>query len=70
MSKTRIYRITNRLTNAAHLVRAPSPAAAIRHVAEDMLSASVATQDDLVALLVTGAKVETAGEESPEAEVA
>ncbi len=40
------------------LVRAAHPANALRHVAADEYSVTVATQDDLVALLSDGAKVE------------
>lgn len=45
-----------------HLVRASTPAAAKRHVAGGLLTASVASQEDLVAALQAGTKVETAGE--------
>lgn len=44
------------------LVRAASPAQAIRHAARTY-AARVADQDDLVQLLAAGAKVETAGDD-------
>jgi hypothetical protein len=40
------------------LVRAGTPSAAERHVSKPMFSASVATQDELVALAASGVKVE------------
>lgn len=46
------------------LVRAPNPAQAIRHVADQTITADVATQDDLVDLINAGIKVETAGKDS------
>ena len=69
MSKTRIYAVRDRHSGGTSLVRAASPASAIRHVAEDMLAASVATQDELVRLLTEGVVVETAGEEPADADV-
>lgn len=61
MSKTptRIYRIDDGHQN--RLVRAPSQAQAIRHVAS-RFAARVATQDDIANLVSEGVKVETAGE--------
>jgi hypothetical protein len=44
------------------LVRAPNAAQAVRHVAADTLSASVASQDDLVLLVGRGVKVEACGQ--------
>jgi hypothetical protein len=49
-----------RETKIARLVRAHSQAQAIRHVAKDY-QAMVASQDDLVASLTSGVKVEDAG---------
>jgi hypothetical protein len=48
---------------ASSLIRAPSQAQAIRHVAR-RFSAEVATQDDLVQLCAQGVVVEEAAEET------
>ncbi len=63
MSKTpkRIYLVADRESSTTRLVRATNPSQAIRHVAQ-RFAADVASQDDLVALLATGTKVEDAGE--------
>lgn len=70
----RIYLVRNLLVDEDadtgqpmhRLVRAPNAAQAVRHVAADTLSASVASQDDLVLLIGRGIKVEACGERSPE----
>ena len=46
MSATRIYIIT--FGEQTRLVRAANKSQAVRHVADDVIRASVATQDDLV----------------------
>jgi hypothetical protein len=51
---------------APRLVKAVSQAAAIGHVVKSAYKATVATQDDLIAALGAGAKVELAGDELPE----
>jgi len=63
VTRTRIYTI--RATSGdVCLVRAPSPAAAIRHWADSMIaSVAVASQDDIVAVMSAGGAVEVAGEE-------
>lgn len=70
MSAQRIYKVC---TSSAHdegdylasrLVRAIHPAQALRHVAEDTLSVTVATQDDLVRLVAAGVQVEQSGREA------
>jgi DNA-binding protein H-NS len=68
---TRIYRIT--IGASDRLVRAPSPASALMHVARDIARVCVASQDDLVECLSDGIKVEAAGEDAqarPAAEAA
>lgn len=61
MSSNRIYRVTEEGKEGCRLVRATSQAQAIRHVASTRFEAAVATQDDLVAALTNGSKVEEAG---------
>ncbi len=58
---TRIYLVTAP-DGASTLVRAVTPAQAIRHAARGF-TARVADQDDLVRLLGDGAKVEAAGDD-------
>jgi hypothetical protein len=53
---TRIYKTLT--PTGARLVRAANRAQAIAAVARDIIQAEVATQDDLVALLAQGVKVE------------
>jgi len=67
MTRTRIYAL--RATSGdVSLVRASSPAAAVRHWAASMLAfVAVASQDDIVQAMQAGAVVETAGEAVPEA---
>lgn len=60
---TRIYVITIKpigleLKTTHRLVRTSSPAQALRHVVDNMMSAEYASQDDLVRLLGAGVKVE------------
>lgn len=52
MSNSRIYLVRS-VNEAQRLVRATNPAQAIRHVARAEITATVATQDDLVNLLPT-----------------
>lgn len=61
---SRIYLVTAAEDGEARLVRAVSPAQAIRHVARDRYRAHVAAQETLVEMLTAGEPVETAGEES------
>lgn len=56
---TRIYRVKVK-DKKDQLVRAGTPAAAIRHVAKGIISADVASQDDIVELASDGVKVESA----------
>lgn len=49
--------------NPTRLVRAGNQAQALRHVAKASFEVRVATQDDLVSALSTGATVEEAGAE-------
>jgi hypothetical protein len=62
MTKTRIYCLRG-TSGAASLIRAASPAAAIRHWADSMLeSIQSASQEDIVEVLGDGGTVETVGE--------
>lgn len=61
---TRIYHIN--LEGAVHLVRAAHPSAALMHVARSVAAVRVASQDDLVASLKDGIKIESAREEAAE----
>ena len=54
--KNRIYIVGN--GQQLRLVRAPNRAQAVAHVARSTIAVSVATQDELVKLLLSGAKVE------------
>ena len=56
MTQTRIYKTMT--PTGARLVRAANRAQAVATVARDIIKAEVATQDDLVALLAQGVKVE------------
>lgn len=71
MSKTptRIYAVHDTGLNACHLVRAATPAAAVRFVARKQYTAEVATQERLVASMQAGVAVLDASAE-PEGEVA
>lgn len=60
----RIYRVET--PKGTKLIRANSPAQAIRHAAKPLFKASVATQEELVELLGNDIKPEEAGEEAPE----
>jgi len=62
----RIYKVEGPAPDQTRLVRAATPAQAIRHAVQSDYRASVAGQDYLVALLTAGIAVETAGDE-PEA---
>lgn len=61
---TRIYHIN--MEGVVHLVRASHPNAALMHVARNVASVRVASQDDLVNSLADGVKVESAKEEASE----
>lgn len=61
---TRIYHIN--LEGIPYLVRAAHPSAALMHVARNVASVRVASQDDLVNCIADGIKVENAREEAPE----
>ena len=63
---TRIYIITNRDNDQQHLVRAATPAQALRHVARSKFGVAVAAQEALVELLTSGTKVEDAGADDPQ----
>lgn len=60
----RIYVVTNTTStpNRQRLIRAATPAQAVRHAARDSFDVVVASQDALVTLLGAGIQVETAGE--------
>lgn len=59
----RIYCVSD--GNTDRLVRAHHPSAAIKHVADGLITARVATQDDLVTLMEAGWAVEDAGQKAP-----
>jgi len=65
---SRIYRVQQAKGKVTEevLVRADTVAGAIRHIAQKTMSAEVATQDDLIRLAGSGAKVEDAKAESAE----
>lgn len=54
MTRTRLYTVRHRRTAAGRLVRAASPAAAIRAVADAEYSVDVASQDECVELAAHG----------------
>lgn len=58
-AQTRIYCVSD--GKKERLVRAHHPSAAIKHVADGTIKAWVATQEDLVTMMGTGAVVEEAG---------
>jgi len=60
-TSTRIYIITQ--AEKWRLVRASHPSQALMHVAKDLLSVRVASQDDIVAALTLGVKVEDVSKE-------
>ncbi len=62
MSNSRIYLVQS-VNDSKRLVRATNPAQAVRHVARAEITASVASQDDLVTLLPTH-KIEDASASS------
>lgn len=55
----RIY-VVSKGTDFVALVRASHPQQAVNHVVKDQFAAGVASQDDLVALLAKGVKVQDA----------
>jgi hypothetical protein len=58
---TRIYVVSDSTeAGGQHLVRAASPAAAIRHVVRERYKAAVAAQETIVELLTAGQRVEDA----------
>lgn len=61
MAATRIYLVTTE-SGTARLVKAAVPSQAITHVAKQVYSARIASQDDLVEALSNGVKVESYGE--------
>jgi hypothetical protein len=66
MSSNRIYAVSPKVTteaSAPRLIRAGNQSQALRHVAKDTLNVTVASQDDLVAGLTKGVKVEDAAAE-------
>lgn len=63
-AKTRIYLVV--MDSLPYLVRAANKVQAVRHVADRLITASLATQDQLIAALGDGIAVETASEPSSE----
>lgn len=64
---TRIYKVEGPTPEQTRLVRAGTPAQAIRHAVRSDYTATVAAQEDLVVLLGRGVTVETAGSDEAEA---
>ena len=64
-TKTRIYTVRNTLTDAVRLVRAANTTQARNHVARDIFTAAVATQDELLQL-AGNVKVEEVGADPAE----
>lgn len=64
----RIYIIEG--NGETNLVKATTKASAVRHIASKVFTAAVASQDQLVELASNGVKVEEAGEEVEEKELA
>lgn len=66
---TRVYLVAEKREDSEanpvrrRLVRASHQANALRHVAEDVFSVSLATQEDLIALVSDGVQVERIGPE-------
>ena len=58
----RIYVVVDAVSTDQRLVRASSPAQAVRHVAQ-IFSARPATADDVAVLFSSGVRVEDAGEQ-------
>lgn len=58
MSETRVYSVTG--AGKTRLVRAAHQAQALRHVASDVFTVAVASQDALIELVGDGIKVEVA----------
>lgn len=58
---SRIYKVEGPTPEQTRLVRAATPAQAIRHAVRSDYAATVAAQEDLVELLGRGVTVETAG---------
>ena len=61
VTQTRIYKAQT--PTGARLVRAANRSQAVATVARDIIKAEVATQDDLVAFVAQGVKVENASDE-------
>lgn len=60
---TRIYSVALKMGDGMRLVRAGNQSQALRHVAKQFMETRVATQDDIVAAVTAGAKVEDASAE-------
>ena len=58
---TRIYLVRDIATGHQRLIRAGTPAQAVRHAARSQFNVEVASQDDLVAALSAGVSVEEHG---------
>lgn len=60
----RIYAVTNNVGENVRLIKATNPAQALRHASKTTLVVKIASQDDLVAAVTNGVKVEDASNES------
>lgn len=64
-----LYEISTKGEDAKRLVQADSAAQAVRHCAQGMFAArTVSKPTDIAQLMSNGVKLETAGEEPPEAQ--
>jgi hypothetical protein len=67
MAQQRIYLTTH--GNDKRLIRATSQANARNHIARNSITVQVASQDDIVALVSTGQKVEETSNETVQLEI-
>ena len=65
MSKDRVYLVMVQ-GQPSRLVRATHPLNAVRHVTERLLSVKLPTQNELIALVQAGARVEEATDPAPD----
>jgi len=65
MSTTRIYLVEHQIGDVRErrLVKAPNQAQAVAHVVRSRVKVDVASQEDLVALVSAGTKVESVNEQ-------
>lgn len=64
-NQKRIYIVTDKAAKVDFLIKATSPAQAVRHVARMQFDVSVASAVDVADKLTAGVKLEDAGEPQP-----